>query len=137
MVFARLAMGSHRAKAHRAYALARGVLARDVVRVTTIGTPVSIVAMANHRSLPGRIGGRMDSQHPVDAADEPANHTTDDSPDRPGCLAAHIGPMRGPVRNALRLRRQRAAQQRGNNNARVQMMWFHDRASLLVLKSWR
>jgi hypothetical protein len=35
--------------------------------------------------------------------------------------------MRGPVRNALRLRCQRTAKQRGDN-AGVQKMWFHDRA---------
>jgi hypothetical protein len=69
----------------------------------------------------------MDSQYAIDAPDEPANHTSDDSPDRSGRLAAHIGPMRGPVRDALRLRRQRAAEQRGNN-ASVQKVWFHDRA---------
>ena len=74
----------------------------------------------------------MDSQHAVNAADEPANHTTDDSPDRPGRPAAHIGPVRGPVRNPLRLRRQRAGEQRGDN-ATVQKMWFHNRALSLSL----
>jgi hypothetical protein len=52
----------------------------------------------------------MGPQHAIDAADDPANHTTDDSPDRPGRPAAHIGPVRGPVGNALRLRRQRATE---------------------------
>jgi hypothetical protein len=37
--------------------------------------------------------------------------------------------MRGSVRNALRLRRQRAAEQRGDN-AGVQKMWFHDSCPL-------
>jgi hypothetical protein len=107
------------------------------MHVTMIGTRVYIGAMANWRSLPRRIGDRMDSQHAIDAADEPANHTTDDTPERPGRLVAHIGPMRGPLRNALRLRRQRTAKQRGDN-AGVQKMRFHNRAlSLLVLKSWR
>lgn len=74
----------------------------------------------------------MDSQYAVDAADHPANHATDNSPDRSGRLAAHICPMRDPVRNALRLRRQRTAEQRGDN-ARTQKMWFHDRALSFLL----
>lgn len=88
----------------------RRVPALHVVDVMTIGTPASIVVTANHRRLRYRIGGRMDSQHAIDAADDPANHTTYDPPDRPGRLAANIGSMRRPVRNALRLRCQRAAE---------------------------
>jgi hypothetical protein len=73
--------------------------------------PDPIVVRANRRwGLLLRIGRPTDPKHAIDAADDPANHTADDSPDRPGRLAAHIGPMRGPVRNALRLRRQRAAE---------------------------
>jgi hypothetical protein len=78
----------------------------------------------------------MESEDSVDAADDPADHAADDSPDRPGCLVAHIGPMRDPVRNTLRLRRQRASEERGDN-ASVQKMWLHDRASLLELRNWR
>jgi hypothetical protein len=103
-----------------------------MVHVTTRGTPVPIVARANRRRSLLRIGRRTDPQHAIDAADDPANHTTDDSPDRPGRLTAHVSPVRGPVRNALRLRCQRATEERGDN-AGVQKMWFHNRALSLSL----
>ena len=91
----------------------------------TTRMPALIVARTNRRcSLLLRIGRPTDPKHAIDAADDPANHTTNDPPDRAGRLAADIGPVRGPVRNALRLRRQRAGEERGRN-ASIQKMWFH------------
>jgi len=77
----------------------------------TTRVPAPIVMRANRRrSLLLRIGRRTEPKHAVDAADDPANHTTDHSPDRTGRLAAYIGPVRGAVRNALRVRCQRTTE---------------------------
>ena len=63
--------------------------------------------MAVHGLFVAGICNGCNSQGAVDAADNTANHATNQTAKRSGCLHAHMGAMSDAVRDALCLRRKR------------------------------
>jgi hypothetical protein len=81
-----------------------------VPRMAPVGPPVAV-----DRNWLGRIGRPIyviDSEHAFHTADRPAHGAADDGTDRTGNAIAFVHAMGNPAGNALRLRRDRHAQQK-------------------------
>jgi len=74
----------------------------------------------------------MNAKDAVDSANKAAHYATDETPDGPRRLGAHVSAMRDAVWDSLRLRRKRISERCGNDR-REQNMTLHATTPVFVV----
>src|SRR5204863_43606 len=103
------ARGSLRTPAFRAALTGRGATPAKPGRKTRLGA----IGARRRRRFEFRVGraALVDAERALDAADHAADRGADDCADRPGDAVAFMKSIRGPARDALRLRGHRRREQ--------------------------